>query len=231
MSRPGPRSLLAIVAFAVVVLIYAAVQFAAWRSIRGEAAPAIPAVPTASPASAHAAMPPVASPESTRAVVHVSATAPGLANATWRVSASRSPRMDAELVQARAGERPGEHVLELPSGGEWTIRADGVAGDLRLRLARTVKATSAASDLAWNVTDGAVRGRLTPDVPPGARIQLAGRTADGTSITATIAVAADGAFEFPFAITGRFGLMIEGQRDRRTIVTVTAGQTNEAGEF
>lgn len=231
MSRPAPRSLFAIVAFAVVVLVYAAVQFAAWRSIRGEAAPAILAVPIASPASAQAVVPAVATPEPTQAVVRVSATAPGLADATWRVSASRSPLMDAELVEARGGERPGEHILELPSGGEWTICAEGVAGDLRLRLARTVKATSAASELAWIVTDGAVRGRLKPEFPSDSRVKLAGRLADGTAIGATIGVAADGAFEFPFAITGRYGLAIDGRGDRRTIVTATAGQTVDAGEF
>lgn len=171
-------------------------------------------------------------PEPSRLLVRIAASAAVFADASWNVRASRERRAGmAEVVEARSGERPGEHVLDLPDGGDWRVSAGVEAKDLRLGLVRTLAVPPGSSDLVWNVTGGSVRGRLRPEFVPEARVQLAGRVADGTSILATIGIADDGAFEFPFAITGRFGLMIDGIRDRRTIVTVTAGQAVDAGEF
>jgi hypothetical protein len=165
-------------------------------------------------------------------VVRIAATAAVLADARWTVRASRERRAGMpELVEARAGERAGEHVLELPAGGEWKVVAGVEKDGLRLDLVRTLAVPPGASDLVWNVANGSVRGRLRPEFTSDTRIQLAGRLADGTSVLTTIGVAGDGAFEFPFAITGRYGLMIVGNRDRRTIVTVTAGQSVAADEF
>jgi len=232
-NRPVGRARLVIVVFALALLGYAAFRFVAWNSVRDGTAQPIPA---AASAPSSTVISPVAddvaaAPDPARVVVRVSSTAPAVTQAVWQVSASRSPLTDVDVVHAEESQRPGEHVLALRPGGEWTVRVDGVAGDLSLRLARTVKVTNDTNELAWTVTDGSVRGRLRRDFPADARIKLAGRLTDGTAVAASIGVTANGAFEFPFAITGRYGLVIGGNRDRRTIVTATAGQTVDAGEF
>jgi hypothetical protein len=170
--------------------------------------------------------------DTARVVVRIQAQGNAFADATWTVSASRVVTTPTSApVAGRAGEHPGEHVLDLPAGGEWRIGANGVAGDVQLGLGRTVNVGGAVGEVAFSVTAGTVHGRIQPDIPADARVQLAGRLGDGTQILATAGVAEDGEFAFPFAIAGRFGLMLVDHRDRRTIVTVAAGETVDAGAF
>ncbi len=171
-------------------------------------------------------------PEPAHLVVSIAATAARLIDASWKVSASRERVAgEPQLVEARVGELPSEHVLELPTGGEWTVSARTVVGELNLGLVHTLTVPAGTSALVWSVPDGAVRGRLKPEFPPEARVRLAGRLADGPALGATIGVHADGAFEFPFAITGRYELVLDSNSERRTSVTATAGQTVDVGEF
>jgi len=171
-------------------------------------------------------------PERARLVVSIAAAAARLIDASWKVSASRERVAgEPQRVEARVGELSSEHVLELPAGGEWTVRASTVAGELSLGLVNTLTVPAGTSALVWSVPDGAVRGRLKPEFPPEERVRLAGRLADGTALGATIGVDADGAFECPFAITGRYELVLDSSSERRTSVTATAGQTVDVGEL
>jgi hypothetical protein len=156
-----------------------------------------------------------------RVVVRIETQSDDLTRAAWTVNANRVESIPtAAPIAGRDGERANEFLLDLPASGEWRIGANGVAGDVQIGLGRTVTLAGALSEVVFTVTDGAVHGRILPDIPPDARVQIAGRLSDGTQLLATAGVAEDGVFVFPFAIGGRFGLMLVDHRERRTIVTV-----------
>lgn len=171
-------------------------------------------------------------PEPARLVVSTAAAAAPFAGAAWRVRASRPDVTGGlQVYEARAGELPGEHVLDLPEGGEWTVSARTEAGGMILGLERKMTVPAGTSDFVWRVPNGALRGRLRPGFSPDARVELVSSLADGTAVRATIGVGAEGAFEFRFGITGKSTLGIEGEPARRIDVAVVAGQTVDAGEL
>lgn len=171
-------------------------------------------------------------PDPARVVVRIANEAKHAAITSWEVRATRVGTMtQTDGIGARVGEIAGEYVLDLPRDGEWTIRAFGVAGELQLGLTRTVEVSSGASDIEWLVTDGVVRGRLRRALPPDARVRLAGRLADGTVVAATVAVATDGAFQFPFAISSAVDLRIDGERAGIGSFHVARGIVNDLGDL
>ncbi len=151
---------------------------------------------------------------------------------SWDVSADTyGLDSKSESVGARPTETPRVFALSLTGPGSWRVSAGLNRERTQLNLSLVVTVVVGANDLTLAVPRGSVRGRLRAPHPADARVTLRARSAEGADVQASVVVAPDGTFVFPFAFAGTTTLSVQGDRKRTTTHDVTAGASNDAGEL